>query len=406
MPESIKRVFKPLALLLSGVVFFLSCWIVLPAPTYFLLILGIAAPEVSPWLLVLNAIATLLVLVNFRPNRLQYLTLVITLTGILLSALPLLQLPATERRMAVAMESALGADYIAQIPKDASQMGDAYGTRKARSQPFVLADAFTGIDHGKCRYTQGIQFAKPDGVPLSMNIYQPPQVGKYPALVVIYGGAWQNGNPAKDAQFNRYMAEHGYTVFAIDYRHAPDYRFPAQLDDVRTAITFIRQHATEYEADPERLALLGRSSGAHLAMLAAYQPDAPLIRAVVNYYGPVNLTEGYADPPRPDPLNIRALLKAFLGGSPDELPQQYSVASPINYVNPQLPPTLLVYGSRDHVVQARFGQQMYERLRNVGSTAILLQIPWAEHAFDAIFNGVSNQLSLYYTERFLAWALR
>ena len=202
------------------------------------------------------------------------------------------------------------------------------------------------------------------------------------------------------------MAARGYTVFAIDYRHAPRYRFPSQLNDVQAAITFIRQHASKYEADPERLAVLGRSSGAHLAMLAAYQADAPPIRAVVNYYGPVNLTTGYLEPPRPDPLNVRALLRAFLGGSPKELPKQYQVASPVNYVKPQLPPTLLVYGSRDHVVQARFGRQMHEHLRSVGNTAILLEIPWAEHAFDAIFQGVSNQLALYYTERFLAWALR
>lgn len=202
------------------------------------------------------------------------------------------------------------------------------------------------------------------------------------------------------------MAARGYIVFAIDYRHAPHYRFPNQLHDVQAAITFIRQHTNEYEADTERLAVLGRSSGAHLAMLAAYQPDAPPLRAVVNYYGPVNLTSGYVDPPRPDPLNIRALLRTFLGGSPGEIPQQYQVASPVNYVTPQSPPTLLVYGSRDHVVQARFEGQMYKQLRSVGNTPILLEIPWAEHAFDAIFYGVSNQLTLYYTEHFLAWALR
>lgn len=304
MSHLIKGVFKSLALLLSAISFFLSCWIVIPAPTYFLLTLGVGAPEVSPWLLVLNAIASLTLVNSRRSYRLQRVALVASLIGILLAALPLLQLPRTEQRMAVAMRSALGAEYIAQIPAD------------MRSQPFVLGDAFTGIYPGECRYTPDIQFAKPDGVPLSMNIYRPPQVGKYPALVVIYGGAWQNGSPAKDADFNLYMAARHYTVFAIDYRHAPQHRFSAQLDDVRAAITFIRQHATEYEAEPERIALLGRSSGAHLAMLAAYQPDALPLRAVVNYHGPVNLTAGYADPPHPDPLNIRAILETFLGGSP------------------------------------------------------------------------------------------
>lgn len=396
MSYQIRQLFKSLIILLSGIDLFLSCWIVFPAPTYFLLIFGVAVPELSPWLLALNA-GTTLALIKIRRSQLQQLALVCALTGSVLCMLPLLQLPATEQRMAVAMQEALGRDYIAQIPVDVRHM---------RARPFVVADVFTGIHPSECRYLENIQFAKPDGVPLSMNIYQPPQVGKYPALVVIYGGGWQNGSPAKDREFNSYMAARGYTVFAIDYRHALRYRFPNQLHDVQAAISFIRQHANEYEADPERLAVLGRSSGAHLAMLAAYQPDAPPIRAVVSYYGPVNLTAGYVEPPRPDPLNVRALLRAFLGGSPEELPKQYQVASPINYVAPQLPPTLLVYGSRDHVVQARFGRQMYEQLRSVGNTAILLEIPWAEHAFDAIFHGVSNQLTLYYTERFLAWALR
>jgi acetyl esterase/lipase len=141
-------------------------------------------------------------------------------------------------------------------------------------------------------------------------------------------------------------------------------------------------------------------------MLAAYQPDALPVRAVVSYYGPFNLTQGYREPPNPDPLNVRAVLEAFLGGSPDEVPEQYAKASPVSYVTRPLPPTLLVHGSRDHIVEVRFAKAMYKRLRAVGSTSILLEIPWAEHAFDAIFQGPSNQLALYYTERFLAWALQ
>jgi acetyl esterase/lipase len=362
----------------------------------FLLTLGVGAPEVCHWLLVLNGVTSLVVLVGMRRTKLRRLALGASLLGLFLSALPLVQLPGTQQRMQVAIGEALGREYIAPIPRD----------RTWRSQPFVLADAFRGIDPSESRYTSGIRFAIAEGVPLSMDIYRPPQVGKYPALVVIYGGAWRSGNPANNANFNRYMAARGYTVFAIDYRHTPWHRFPAQLEDVRTALEFIRQHGAEYEADLERMVLLGRSAGAHLAMLAAYQPDALPVRAVVSYYGPVNLTEGYAHPPFPDPIDTRAVLEAFLGGSPDKLPDLYRVASPISYVKRPLPPTLLVHGSRDSVVQFKYAQQMYKRLRAIGNTAVLLEIPWAEHAFDAIFQGPSNQLALYYTERFLAWALR
>jgi acetyl esterase/lipase len=71
-----------------------------------------------------------------------------------------------------------------------------------------------------------------------------------------------------------------------------------------------------------------------------------------------------------------------------------------------LPSTLLVYAGRDHGVQAQYGRQLYEQLRAADNQAVWLEIPWAEHAFDTVFNGLSNQLALYYTERFLAWALK
>jgi acetyl esterase/lipase len=391
---------------LGTVSFFLSLWIVIPAPIDPLLILGVGAPEISPWLIIFNfiplGIATFQVLISAKLGLYyslwQRLTLGISLVGLILSCLPLLQLPATQQKMAAAMVEGLGADYLANIPNEVRQ--------NMRGHPFVFADALRGINTGEVRYTPNIQFATPDGVALSMDVYRPPKVGNYPAIVILYGGAWQYGNPKANADFSRYMAARGYTIFAIDYRHAPRYRFPAQLEDVRAALNFIRQSAAKYEAQADRMAILGRSAGGHLAMLAAYEPDALPIRAVVSYYGPFNLTEGYKDPPNPDPLNVRALLSAFLGGTPEQLPETYIKASPASYVRQSLPPTLLIHGSRDHIVEVRFARDMYKRLRAVGNNGVLLEIPWAEHAFDAIFNGPSNQLALYYTERFLAWALK
>lgn len=398
MLQPLPRMQNLLTLLLSGIGLFLSAWIIIPAPVLFLLPLGVGAPEVSPWLLGLNSVALFLSLPKLRQSRLQQVTLSASLVGLLLSALPLLQFPLAEHRAAIAMQEAFGENYIAHIPNDIQIT--------MRPQPFVVADAFTGIGLDEVRHTTGINFANPDGVPLTMDVYQPLQVGKYPAVVVIYGGAWQTGNPGNYPDFNRYMAARGYTVFAIDYRHAPQYQFPAQLDDVETALSFIRQHAKAYEADPNHIALLGRSAGAHLATLAAYRAEASLVQAVVSYYGPVDLTAGYADPPSPDPLDIQAVLETFLGGSPAELPESYQVASPINYVTRPLPPTLLVHGNRDHVVKIKFARQMGDRLHSLNSPAALIEIPWAEHAFDSVFSGPSNQLALYYTERFIAWALK
>lgn len=398
-----KEILSILGIILSAIGLFLSIWIVTPAPIYSLLPLAVGAPEVCHWLLLLNTTAFVVLLLSLPGSWLQYVGLAISVVGIILSMLPFVQLPTAQQQMQLAMEQQLGKDYLKTILK---QEWRSPTPHRSPLHPFSLIDAFTGIHIGEIRYTPNIQFAAPDGVPLHLNIYRPPQPGKYPGIVVIHGGGWQSGSPETNANFSRYMAARGYTVFAITYRYAPAYKFPAQLEDVRSALAFIQQKAAEYETDITRIALLGRSSGGQLAMLATYQQNPFPIRAVISYYGPSNLAQGYREPPTPDTLNVRYVLEAFLGGTPDQVPEQYAKASPINYVNRPVPPTLLVHGSRDNITRISFPRKLWQSLQASGNLAILLEIPWAEHAFDYIFNGPSNQLALYHTEGFLAWALR
>ena len=190
------------------------------------------------------------------------------------------------------------------------------------------------------------------------------------------------------------------------HQHAPKWQWPAQIEDVRAALAWIRAHAGEYDGDAGRIALIGRSAGAQLALVAAYEAAAPAVSAVVSFYGPVDLAQGWRVPPRPGPLDTHAMLEAFLGGTPDQFPQRYREASPISHVAATSPPSLLIYGSRDHIVEAHFGRQLHQRPQAAGASSVLLEIPWAEHAFDALQGGLSGQLSLAYTERFLARVLR
>ena len=380
-------------LLLGMLGFFLSLWIIIPAPTFSLLPLGVGAPEVSPWLIAINGSA--LVLTFFvHKSWLSSLILICSLLGLLLSVLPLSQLSTTNSQWATEMETGLGTDYLQHVPQNLQA--------QMRPQPFILADVFRGIRQKEVRIQRGIIFASPDGVDLKLNIYRPLRIGKYPALMILYGGAWREGSPDDYETFSSYMAAQGYSVIALDYRHAPKYKFPAQLEDVQAALQYIQEHAANLEVDTERMAVMGRSAGGHLATLAAYQQDTSPWRAVISYYGPTDLTAGYHDPPFPNPIDIHTVLHNFLGGTPDELSEVYKQASPSSYVRPTLPPSLLIYGGRDHLVQAKFGRQLYSQLRATGNRAVWLEIPWAEHAFDAVFPGLSNQLALYYTERFIA----
>ena len=386
-----------LALALATTTLGIAVWSLLPPPTYPLLVLAVAAPEAGAWLVLGAILAVLLASADLRAHRTARAAVCIALATLAVAALPWLRFEDVARDFDHEMLDALGSDFLARVPEDVR--------RDLRGAPLRPGELFFGLHSGAVRSTLGVPFAAPDGERLTLDVYRPVSSGFHPAIVQIYGGAWQRGTPHDDERFARYFAVHGYVVFAIDYRHAPQWQWPAQLDDTRAALAWIAAHADEYGADVTRLALIGRSSGAQLALTAAYMPDSTPVRAVVSLYGPVDLVTGYREPPHPDPLNVRAVEEAYLGGSPDDQPERYANASPISYATRPLPPTLLIYAGRDHVVAPRFGAMLDERLRATGTVSVLLVIPWAEHAFDAVTGGPSAQLALHHTERFLAWAL-
>ncbi len=376
---------------------FLSAWIVLPAPSRPFLILAVAATELSAWLVLIGLLLCAVTRVAIRRSRYTRATVALAGVVIVLASVPLVQLPFALRQFDRRMLTTLGDDFLRDLP--------ANRLTQMRVRPVSLVDLFHGIDEGEARVTRRILFAEPHGVKLTLDVYRPATAGPHPSIVQIYGGAWQRGTPAENPAFATYFATRGHVVFAIDYRHAPRWQWPTQLDDVHAALDWIRRHADEYEADVSRLALFGRSAGAQLAMLAAYDSRVPPVQAVVSYYGPVDLADAYRNPPCPDPLDVRSIEEALLGGTFDSVPERYLAASPITYVSRRLPPTLLIYGGRDHVIEPRYGVKLDDRLRASGSRSVLLEIPWAEHAFDAVPHGPSGQLALYYTEQFLAWAL-
>ena len=113
-------------------------------------------------------------------------------------------------------------------------------------------------------------------LPLNIHLYRAsrrPGPGRLPILVNIHGGSWQHGSPEEDATFTSYFARKGWAVFSLDYRLAPQWNHPAQIDDVLAAINWIVAHGAEYGADTSRIALAGRSAGGHLALLAAYASE-------------------------------------------------------------------------------------------------------------------------------------
>jgi acetyl esterase/lipase len=372
----------------AALLFSISIWILIPVPHVLLLPLAVGTPELSPVLLAASGLLSLVAGRRARRSRLARLALVTVLASALPPLVPLAQLHSTLTRFDAAMAST-----------SVDQPG-------MRSRPVVAGEIFRGFDPpSPVRVTRGITFAQPVGVPLMLDVYRPQASGRFPVLLQVHGGSWQRGSAADDSWFASYFAARGYVVVAVDYRHAPRWKWPNQLDDLRSSVRWIAAHAAEFDGDASRMVLLGRSAGAHLAMSTAYRDSPSAIRAVVSFYGPVDLAEGWRHPPRPDPLDVRRILETFLGGTPDQWPARYTDASPIARAAAGLPPTLLIYGARDHIVESRFGAQLHHALSTKGTTSVFLELPWSEHAFDAVPNGLGGQIALYYTERFLAWAV-
>ena len=393
------RVARGLVLLAAGTLLFLACWVVVPAPTLLLLPFGVAAPELSPALCAISVVVAGIALAGLfgRPG---WVAFALATLAAMLSALPLAQLPGALGGFDTAMAAV-------RLPGDTSD-GPLQGsrTRDFRPRAFSPRDFVVGVERGTSTVRRAVPFSPAGTAPLAADIYYSAQASGeargYPVLVQIYGGAWQRGRAGDDEAFARYFASRGYMVMAIDYGHAPAAQWPAQIQDVRTALGWVRVHAPDYGGDPGAVALIGRSSGAQLALLAAYEAGIPQVAGVVSFYGPVYLADGWRVPPRPDPLGVRAVLESYLGGTPAEVPDHYRAASPATLVSATAPPTLLIYGTRDHIVEARFARQLDAQLRSAGVPSVLLELPWAEHAFDALPDGLSAQVALFYTERFLA----
>ena len=222
-----------------------------------------------------------------------------------------------------------------------------------------------------------------------------------PGVLVIHGGSWQTGDRRDLMALNAYLAARDYIVVAINYRLAPKWKFPAGRDDVLSAIAYLKVYGHEFGLDATRLALLGRSAGGQLALLAAYTAGEPAIRGVVSVYGPTDLKFGYDRPAPKGLLDTRSVLETYLGGPPAKADEAYFAASPINFVTAASPPTLLIHGLHDGHVSPEESARLEARLTQAKVKNLFVRLPWATHACDWSFSGPCGQVTTYSIERFL-----
>ena len=233
---------------------------------------------------------------------------------------------------------------------------------------------------------------------------------KKPVLLFVHGGGWMIGN--KEYQglplLNRFAAR-GWVGFSINYRLSPRATFPAHIIDVKRAIAWVRAHAAEYGGDPDCIVIAGNSAGAHLASLAALTPNKrdwqpgfesadTSVTACLSFYGVYDFTDRHGHWPN---RGLHGLLERYImKAKQDAAPERFAEASPINWVNPQAPPFLVVHGAADSIVPVAEARRFTAALQASGHERFAyIELPGAQHAFE-IFPSPRTFAVLRGVERF------
>jgi acetyl esterase/lipase len=238
---------------------------------------------------------------------------------------------------------------------------------------------------------KNIEYKNINGKSLQLDIYKPKNLSKAaPLLVFIHGGGWRGGVRSDYLVYLVAFAKKGYMTATVSYRLLKDGPYPACAEDITDAVRWFFVNGEKYGYDPDRIALIGGSAGGHLALLAAYgwkNPDVKndsttagenshRIKAVVDIYGPVDLTTEYS--------RNHSLVTSFLGHSFQEAPELFTQASPIHYLDKNDPPTMILHGTSDDLVPISQSDELKARLDSLGVPGVYYRVPLWPHTMDII----------------------
>ncbi len=226
-----------------------------------------------------------------------------------------------------------------------------------------------------------IEYGRAGDVSLKLDASVPQGTGPFPAVIIVHGGGFTSGNKqVYVTPMFEPLTRAGFVWFSIDYRLAPQYRFPAAVEDLDRAIEYVKMHAAEYKVDARRIALLGESAGGHLVSYAGTQTDPKWrVAAVVAFYAPHDLMGEIEMRQRQGVAP--AAMQAFLGFTSLDAAAEKRLgeASPISHVHPRMPPYLLVHGTNDELVDYQQSVKMCARLRQAGGSCEIYTVQGGGH---------------------------
>lgn len=265
-----------------------------------------------------------------------------------------------------------------------------------------------------------IEYARSGNESLKLDLYLPEGEGPFPLVIWVHGGGWRSGDKAlSPASAQVRQTTRGYAVASINYRLSQQAKFPAQIEDCKAAVRWLRAHAAQYNLDPARIAAWGSSAGGHLAALMGTSGDvselegednpaySSRVQAVVDWFGPTDLLRISIDS-LPFPCNLIDHDSPFspesqlIGCAIQTCRNRTELANPIKYVTAEDPPFLIMHGTDDCLVGPPQSQRLYDALAAAGVPVSLRFIEGAGHGGSEFDNAENRDLVEGFLDRHLS----
>ncbi len=235
-----------------------------------------------------------------------------------------------------------------------------------------------------------IEYAKVGEVSLKLDLHRP-QAENPPLIVYVHGGGWRGGSRT-DVPIGKLLDE-GYAIASVDYRLSTQAVFPAQVQDIKAAIRFLRANAGVFHINATKIGIIGSSAGGHLAalvgvsnankelegMVGEHLDQSSDVQVIVSFFGASNL-ETILSQSTPHGLEVRIpALKLLLGDTPDKRPKLAKLASPVTHLDKNDPPLLLIHGDADPQMPPQQSQELAKAYQAEGLPVSLIILPGAKH---------------------------